>query len=513
MRVPAEKILSVPDLVALRQKAQTEGKIVVQCHGCFDIVHPGHIRYLQFARAQGDILIVSISGDDVVGKGVDRPYIGEALRAENVAALEFVDYVVLDHNTWAGPILESLRPDVYVKGKEYETSRDARFAKESQLVESYGGRVIFSSGDVVYSSTFVINQFRDQWQLDQSRFQAYCSRHGVNRAALNSALQQLPGKRVLVLGDAILDHYVFCENLGIASESPMLSVTPLKDVFYLGAAALIAQQFVALGGTAALLTSYGESADSSQFGVRVRDAGVELLRNETDERSVFVKTRYLVDDKKVFKVDEGRFAPTSSRAAKGLLTLLAARLADFDAVVVADFGYGLFSAEVVEGVCALTQKQGKPLYVDVSYRGRSNLMHFKSPRLATPTEQELRSALSDSESGLTNLAARYVQMTGATRLALTLGKRGALLFEGTFDSLGRLPTEYLPSLATSVVDEVGAGDMLLTGCVAADLVGASSALGLYLGSSLSALHLQRIGNEPVALTDLIGFFASRPELA
>ncbi len=514
MRSPTEKIVSLKDLTARRDELRGQGKSVVQCHGCFDIVHPGHIRYLQFAREQGDVLVVSISGDDVVGKGVDRPYITEQLRAENVAAFEFVDYVVIDHNTWAGPILEAVRPDVYVKGKEYETNRDSRFAKESAFVESYGGKVIFSSGDVVYSSSYLINQFRDEWQLEANRLAAFTRRHQVTRSGLEQGVRGLSGKRVLVIGDAIVDRYVSCESLGVASESPILSVTPLESASYVGAAALIARQLAALGGQAALLTSYGQSKESEIFEKRLRDSGVELLRGtRTDERAIFVKTRYLIDEKKVFKVDEGRPTPLSSRGGKELLAMVAERLPEFDAVVATDFGYGLFTGEVVDGLSQQVHEAKKPFYVDVSYRGRSNLNRFKSPRLATPTEQELRFALGDAETGLSNLAARYIQATGAQRLVLTLGKRGVVFFDGQFDASGRLPTDYLPTLATSVIDEVGAGDVLLAGCVAADVVGAGFAHGLYLGSSLAALHLARMGNEPVGLTDLLGFWRSRPELA
>ena len=122
------------------------------------------------------MLVVSVSSDRTVGKGVNRPYINEELRLENLAALEIVDYVCLDDHDWAGPILEALRPDVYVKGKEYETSADPRFLEERALVEGYGGSVIFSSGEVVYSSTFILEQFRHRFQLESEKIRAFCRR-------------------------------------------------------------------------------------------------------------------------------------------------------------------------------------------------------------------------------------------------------------------------------------------------------------------------------------------------
>src|SRR5438552_502996 len=114
------KICSLPRLLALREEARAAGRAVVHCHGCFDIVHPGHIHHLQIAKTYGDLLIVSLSADAQVNKGVNRPAVPEDLRAQSLAALECVDLVYVNPEPTAAELLEQLRPDVYVKGKEYE---------------------------------------------------------------------------------------------------------------------------------------------------------------------------------------------------------------------------------------------------------------------------------------------------------------------------------------------------------------------------------------------------------
>ena len=88
------KIVSLDVLLAAMESARSAGKTIVQCHGCFDIVHPGHVRYLEFARQQGDVLVVSLTGDSDVAKGHNRPYIPQELRAENLAALSAVDLLL-----------------------------------------------------------------------------------------------------------------------------------------------------------------------------------------------------------------------------------------------------------------------------------------------------------------------------------------------------------------------------------------------------------------------------------
>src|SRR3954468_21300547 len=103
--VASSKILSVTDLLRLRDAARERGKTVVHCHGCFDIVHPGHIQHLQFARSLGDVLLVTVSGDSHVNKGVNRPLIPDGLRASSLAALECVDWVYVNEHATAVPLL------------------------------------------------------------------------------------------------------------------------------------------------------------------------------------------------------------------------------------------------------------------------------------------------------------------------------------------------------------------------------------------------------------------------
>ena len=512
---PAEKIRPVAELAEMRRRWRAEGRVVVQCHGCFDIVHPGHLRYLRFAKDQGDILIVSVTSDEAVGKGPDRPYIGEDLRLENLAAIEYVDYVCLDANHWAGPVLGALEPDVYVKGKEYAESGDPRFARERELVEERGGKVIFSSGEVVYSSTFILSQFRDRFRLEEERVQSFVRQHGIGAAQLDGALHRFLGKKVLVVGDPILDRYIHCDALSVAAESPILSVMPLREELFLGAGALIARQVVAFGGEATLLSVLGDGEDgdeSERFAAELARAEVGFARIRSDRRPLYTKTRYLVDESKVFKVNSGRYAPLSTTTARELVEAAAERMPEFDAVIATDFGYGLFSDGVAGEISARAREAGRPLYVDVSHSARAHLLHFARPRLATPTEAELRLAFSDDESGLSHLASLYYQASGAEQLILTLGKRGAVIFDPPVEPGARLSSDYLPSLATHPVDAVGAGDVFLATAVLADLVGESSASATFLASCASALHVRRLGNEPVDLADITRFVAGRAEL-
>src|SRR3984957_4492898 len=188
------KIVSLKALTALRQQAREAGKTVVHCHGCFDIVHPGHIHHLQFARSLGDILVVSVSADSHVNKGVDRPLIPDELRAQSLAALECVDWVYVNPDSTARELLTILRPDIYVKGREYEQNVDRRFLAERDTVVANGGRVVFSSGDVVYSSTALIGTLSRPERFYNEKVTRLRDRYGITNSHIQNILRQARGK-------------------------------------------------------------------------------------------------------------------------------------------------------------------------------------------------------------------------------------------------------------------------------------------------------------------------------
>jgi rfaE bifunctional protein nucleotidyltransferase chain/domain len=146
------------EVLDLRGKDDTIWRLprrIVLAHGCFDGLHPGHLRHLQAAKAHGDVLVVSVTTDSWVNKGSRRPYIPDHLRAELVAALEIVDHVILTDGDSAADVIRTLKPEVFAKGADYASRRDARTVLEQQALDEYGGRFVFTPPTVVYSSTIV----------------------------------------------------------------------------------------------------------------------------------------------------------------------------------------------------------------------------------------------------------------------------------------------------------------------------------------------------------------------
>ena len=515
MRSPEadSKILSISELAAERTRLRNEGKTLVQCHGCFDIVHPGHIRYLRFARSLGDRLVVTVSGDDVVMKGYERPYIPEDLRLDNLAELACVDYVALSEDEWAGPALESIQPDIYVKGREYESKSDPRFAKEKAIVERYGGRVVLGSGDVVFSSSEIGRRKRNTLDMEQQKIQRFCRQHGISAARLKNAISRFSDLKVLVLGDAIIDHYVHCEGARVASESPIVSVKPVSEEWFVGGGGVIARQAAILGAKATLVTCCAEDEGLERIKTTLNASGVEVQNLPAPGRPSYAKTRFIVGGQKVFKVDRGSPSPIPIETTDELISMLRDRLEEYDALIVTDFGYGLFGPTLANALPELSADAGKPYFADVSTNGQANILKFRKPEFSTPTEDELRFAMADAESGLSNLASRYFDASDARGLIITMGRRGSLCFHRPKKKATRLRTDYLPALEVNEVDAVGAGDVFLTGATLAQLAGEPLPVGMYIGGSLASISASYLGNEGTPLPDLYDFFEQRVELA
>jgi rfaE bifunctional protein nucleotidyltransferase chain/domain len=154
------KIKSLKELSLIIQKLKSEGKKVVLCHGCFDLMHPGHIKYFQAAKKMGDVLLVTVTPDVYVDKGQDRPVFNENLRAECIAALECVDYVSINKWPTAEETLRLLKPDIYVKGQEFENLEDktGKIQKEYKVLQEIGAEMRFTH-EIVFSSTQLINKY------------------------------------------------------------------------------------------------------------------------------------------------------------------------------------------------------------------------------------------------------------------------------------------------------------------------------------------------------------------
>lgn len=503
----SRKVLSLEELRARREAARAAGQIVVQCHGCFDIVHPGHIRHLQHAAKLGAVLLVTITGDAEMSKGLGRPLIPQELRAENLAALDCVDWVYIEQRPTAAALLEDVRPDVYVKGREYESSQDPRFQAERDTVERHGGRVVFSSGDIVFSSTALIDSLQDSADPVNARLRGLLEQHDLAPEALDPLVSSFRGLRVCVVGQVIIDTYIMCDRPEIAGESAVMTLRPVERRSFDGGAAVIARHLAAMGARPILVTGLPGSPEGEAMRQRLLIEGVETRYLETT-RPLVEKQRFLVGSQKVMKVDLLEPVSLDSLEQRRLIDLAERSAGECHAAIVVDFGQGLLSPGLVTPLCEAIRPHVGVLAGDVSGR-RSSILRMRGMDLLCPSEAEMRDALHNYDDGMNAVVWKLLEQTRSRAAIVTLGDQGAIAFDRTPTAAGgpvdwgaRIVGEHIPALSPYSVDPLGCGDTLLAAATLAMARGAGVVQAAVLGSVAAAAQVQRVGNAVIGAADL-----------
>ncbi|MBI1252531.1 MAG: adenylyltransferase/cytidyltransferase family protein [Alphaproteobacteria bacterium] len=460
--------------------------------GNFNVLHPGHFRLLRFAEDNGDFLVVGVSADSA--NGVTVPL---SLRLEGVRALGVVDYAF----ALPGPpsaFVEILKPDVVVKGIEYKD----RYNAEQAIVESYGGRLLFGSGEIRFSSMDLLR--REYFQASFSNIrkpQDFPLRHAFTMTNLISGLSRFKGLRVLVIGDIIVDTYTTCDPLGMSQEDPTIVVTPIEETTFVGGAGIVAAHASALGADVRFLTVTGRDSWATFAEQFLTKHGVRAEFFPDDTRPTTHKRRFRALNKTLLRVNELRQHPIN----EALVSKIGARakeiIANADVILFADFNYGCLPQPLVDAIVEEGLRRKVMMAADSQASSQlSDISRFKNMDLVTPTEREARLALRDFESGLVSLAENLHKQANAQTVLLTLGAEGLLCYA---QNNGEYMTERLPALNSAPKDVAGAGDSLFTAMTLAMRAGLSTWEAVYIGSIAAAVQVSRVGNTPLTRDELV----------
>ena len=257
------KILNIQNLEKKLSK-KSKNKIV-HCHGVFDILHYEHINYLSYSKSKGDILIVSITADKFVNKGFKRPFFNENIRAESLAALQAVDYVFINESYNAVNIIQKIKPHFYVKGVDYKKSlkTDKNLRLEKKSVESVGGKLIFSPGNILSSSN-IINKNTDIFNKDQKSFLNKIKRkHSFQQ--IDEMINKFTSSNVCLIGETIIDEYIFCDSVGKSGKEPILINKKTESRKYAGGILAVANHLSTFCKSITIFSYIGDHKNEINF--------------------------------------------------------------------------------------------------------------------------------------------------------------------------------------------------------------------------------------------------------
>ena len=481
-------------IVAEIQKLADVGKRIVFVSGNFNTLHPGHLRLLRFAAECGDFLVVGVNNNDAQGALVP-----EELRLDGVRIVSLIDYA-FTLNTPPEVFIRQLKPQVVVRGKEHE----GHFNTEQSLVESYGGKLLYSSGEMRFSSLDLLKQEMLKSDLSSIiRPVNFLKRHGFTMADLRATVDKFKGLRVTVLGDTIVDEYIDCDPLGMSQEDPTIVVTPIHRESFVGGAAIVAAHARSLGADVHFISVLGKDSSAEFINSKLLEYGVRAEVFEDDNRPTTLKQRYRAASKTLLRVSHLRQQAISQEIAGRILNAVKAVLPTTDILIFSDFNYGSLPQPLVDEIVDACRSR-KILMVGDSQSSSQvgDVSRFKNMMLLTPTEREARLSLGDFNSGLVVLSEKLRKKSCAKNILITLGAEGLLAHAAKINNDEWL-TDRLPAFNTAPKDSAGAGDSLLACCSLSLAVGADIWQSMYLGSIASACQVGRVGNIPLSRRDIV----------
>ena len=508
-----EKIISKEEFLKRRQAFRDEGKKVVLCHGVFDLLHYGHIEHLEEAKKQGDILVVSVTAAQYVNKGPGRPYFDDRQRMSFLASLSIVDYVLLSEAVTVQEIVSFVQPDIYAKGQEYARAADdvtGNIGPEQRAVEQYGGKIYFTQGEV-HSSTKLLNNFFAALP-ENVKEMAFSLRKKYGTADVFSEIRRrvedFSRCKILVVGDIIVDAYVFCNVQGVTMKDATLSAFCDGEENYAGGSLAIARHLANFSPNVTLLSMMGTEYGIQDF-IEEKMTGVrlELLRDENFVTPV--KRRYLKQNSvrqeytKLFSVNyllkRGQRKRFDYSAFHQKLRDMAG---NYDLVVVCDYGHGLLDEEALR----ILEEKAKFLAVNCQTNsanyGTNLITKYRRADCFVVDERELRLAFGQALTSRHRLLRELSEKLRAKMSWATIGADGAL---------GRAAEDEvrIPALLLHVKDTIGAGDAFYSLAALAAATKMPLDMATLLANTAGALKTNIVGNkEAVKKIDLLKFLST-----
>ena len=501
----AAKELSFAAAPAVMESLRKQGLKIVQCHGTFDLVHPGHIIHFEEARALGDVLVVTITAARFVNKGPGRPVFDDAMRTKALAALSIVDYVVVVPHVAAVEAIECIRPDIYCKGREYENPENdatGNIRDDVATVARLGGEVRYV-GSVVFSSSKLINRSLGAVsKLANDRCRALAETWSPTQ--FRDAVDSFSKLRVLTIGDVIFDRYTYVHVQGLTSKNRTISARKLEEETHAGGVLAIVRHMSAFCDHVDLLSLTGtEPWVDSLLGEYLGDSTRHMVRHP--DFTTVVKQRFVEHGKrsteinKLFAVNFINKESPSADVEERVCRKVREVIKNYDLVVVADFGHGLLLPKVRE----LVQAEAPLLALNCqtnSFNHGYNLINRQYQRadFVSLDEQELMLA-----TGL-----RFPDFPAElVKLGRSFGCRAAWLTRGAEESIGWDSAtggiSRMPPLENQVVDTVGAGDAFFAAVSLAGAAGLPHELATFIGQLAGAQAVRIPGNREAIRKEIL----------
>ena len=481
-----DKMKSIAELASVLVSLRADGERIIHCHGVFDLLHIGHFRYLQKAANLGDVLVVTVTPDLHVNKGHSRPAFSEHLRAEALSALDCVDYVAVNEWQTAETTIRLLKPDVYAKGAEYRERRTPEIVLENAAADAVGTEVAYIE-DITASSSHLINKYLSPFPKAVDQYLIEFSQTHTSAELLHH-INEACSLKTLVVGEAIVEEYHYCQPLGQCTKTPIVAMQYLSQERFAGGSLAVANHLAGFCGCVGLLSMLGtEHAEEAWIRKQLKDNVSPTFVHKSGSPTI-VKRRYREMDYfrptfEVYRIDD---TPIDGKDNERLCALLQETLPLYDMVIVMDCGHGMLTPEAIRVICDNARFLAVNTQANAGNRGSNTISKYPRVDYVFLHEHELQ--LECRRNGeLRPMLKEVARRLDAMQAVVTRGKHGYLGYscrEGFYESL---------ALVTRVTDPTGAdaSSLAITSLCAAQ--GAPLEILSFLGNVASAEAVATMG--------------------
>lgn len=487
----AGRILTLEALAEHVARLKADGLKIVMCHGVFDLLHVGHIRHLEQSGKKGDVLVVTLTPDQFVEKGTHRPAFQETLRAEAVAALAVVDYVAINRWPTAAETIHLLRPDIYCKGGEYREKQidgEKNLIPEVRAAEAVGARLEYTD-DLVFSSSHLLNNYFSPFSPETDEWLRRFRKERVSEEIIRY-LDGMRPLRVLVVGEAILDEYVFCDVIGKSTKDPILACHYVATETFAGGSLAVANHLSGFCSHVGLVACLGETERREEF---IRDSLLPEVQPQfvTKNGAPTIHKRRFLDQysqNKLLELYVMDDSPLNGSDEGNLVEILDTVLEDYDVVISADYGHGMMTPSSADILCDRARFLAVDTQANAGNRGLNPVSKYRRADYVCLATHEVRIETRIREGNPRDRLKAFSQHVDCPKFTETRGKWGSLHYDRESGFL------EVPAFATRVSDRVGGGDAVLALTSLMVAQGAPWDIVGFVGNLAGAQMVTELGN-------------------
>lgn len=486
-----KKILEKKNIKKILKK--TKNKKIVLCHGVFDLVHYGHILHFKSAKELGDILIVSITKDKFIKKGIGRPLFNEFQRLKYLSEIEIIDYIYLCETESAADSIKIFKPNFYVKGPDYKNNlldKTKKILLEKKLVEKFKGIVIYTN-DKKFSSSAIIND-KNLLGFDNEQddfIKMIKSKFGYDY--IKNKLGGFQNEKPLLIGELIFDQYCFGNIIGKSGKEPHLVLKEIKNEFYVGGTGAVARHLSTFVNNIKLISPFGGEAFFKKILKKSFNKNIlsNFLKPNVNYHSI-VKKRF-IDQFSNYKMFGSYILPTkpNDKFSDILISNIKKNIKNTNMMIICDYGHDFLDKKSAQFISKIKKFKALNAQLNSANIGYHTLNNYKDIDALIINEAELRQELRGEKLDLSILAKILIDKNRIKNLIVTSGAAGVMLFRKN------LKTITCPAFASQAIDKVGAGDAMLSIAALAIKQDLEPEITLFLGSIAAAISVKSIGNK------------------